>query len=129
MNELLAKMAENSALVAMLSTALVALIGLIIAAMDCARSWLKAKFPTVAESVESNWTYLKPHVLAAINTARAASANGTLTGAVVSNIIAAELSGFVSDYALLERKDASATEVAAAREELVAALAHATGGK
>ena len=116
MNELLSNPAVQLAAVALIVTALNALV-----------AWIKIKFPTQAALVESNWCYLQPAVEAAIAAGKKASSNGTLTGGVAATIVLSALSDFGASYKKLEGKAATDAEMDAARTEITTALARETG--
>jgi len=117
MNELLANPVIQTAVVLLLVKVITALV-----------DWLKAKFPTQAASVESNWCYLQPVVEAAMKTAQAAMGKSSFSGKAVGDIIAKSLAEFADQYRKLEAKEASDAELAAARNEITAAVERVTGG-
>lgn len=123
MNELLSNPAVQTAVIVLVT----ALAGLFVAAVNYATNWLKSKFPTQSALIESNYCYIQPRVESALASVAKARTQGTLSGAVVSNIILTEVSDFISKYYKLEGKDATNAEIAAARADITTALARETG--
>lgn len=117
MNELLSNEAVQTALIVVIVTALNALV-----------AWLKIKFPTQSASVEANWCYLQPAVEGAIAAAQTAVSNSAFGGGVAAGIVTKALTEFADSYRKLEGKEASASEIKAARVEITAAVSRAAGG-
>lgn len=117
MNELLSNPSVQTALVLVIVTGLNALV-----------AWLKQKFPTKSAQIEANWCYLQPVVTAAMTAAQDAMAKPSFGSSVAANIVSKSLSEFCDSYRLLEGKDATAAEIAAARSEIVSAVSRVTGG-
>lgn len=117
MNELLANPAVQAALVMA-----------IVVALQCLTAWIKQKFPTQAKLVEDNWCYLQPVVDYAMACATGAKANSTGNATLYSNIVSKAVAEFTASYRKLEGKEATGKEIAAARNEIAAAVARVTGG-
>lgn len=105
-----------------------ALVALIVTALNALVAFIKQKFPTQAALVEANWCYLQPVVTAAIAEAKKAAVADVVMESAVGSIITKALHDFAESYRTLEGKAASGNELVAARAEIAAAVAKALEG-
>lgn len=102
-----------------------ALVVAVAAALKALAVWIQKRFPNQAALVESNWCYLQPIVEIAMQQAQT---NLKVYSGPTSLIVARSVTQFADSYRKLEGKEASAAEVAAAKNEIANAVARATGG-
>lgn len=99
-----------------------ALVTVIVVGLTALTNWLKSKFPTQAQLVESNWCYLQPIVSATMAESRAAFLKCGNDNSVISGIIMRSLAEFSNTYNKFEGKWPSSSETEAARREIDAAV-------
>ena len=103
-----------------------AVVVLIVTAINVLIAYIKQKWPTQAALVEKNWCYLQPAVSAAIAAASESLKAGDKTNTALSNIVSKSLTQFADQYKLFEGKDASDSELIAARNEIASAVKKVT---
>lgn len=94
----------------------------VVAVVQSATSWIKAKFPTQAKLVEDNWCYIQPFAEAALKQSRELLNKSSLSSNAAYDIITKMLDEFVQSYRDMEGKEPTAAVISAARKEIEAVV-------
>ena len=115
-----------------------ALVALLVCLFNRLHEAIKKKYPTAAESVESNWCYIGPVVEVVMGKAKEWAENKGVVSVPDSfgnknttlwNIVYDGVEAFKKQYVKLEGHEPSSFEAEAARDEIRAAVERASGGR